>query len=139
MCRFSGLAGVQLNEEDLESQLDTCLEAVELDYLLTRSAVHVFSFLVNCRLPTLLCVDRLYTEVLQCDSLTAAISCCAVLLPMPHRHSQVCQVLARCGPACPMAASLVRSKLLIVTPQQVCTGYCAEARVGIRCRTGLIH
>ena len=38
-CRFSGLAGVQLCEEDAESQLDTCLEAVELDYLLTRSAV----------------------------------------------------------------------------------------------------
>lgn len=38
-CRFSGLAGVQLNEEELEQQLDTCLEAVELDYLLARCAM----------------------------------------------------------------------------------------------------
>lgn len=35
-CRFSGLAGVKLSEEEVEQHLDTCLEAVELDYLLAR-------------------------------------------------------------------------------------------------------
>ena len=30
------MAGVTLGEQELEEQLDTCLEAVELDYLLTR-------------------------------------------------------------------------------------------------------
>lgn len=35
-CRFAHLAGVTLGEQELEEQLDACLEAVELDYLLTR-------------------------------------------------------------------------------------------------------
>ncbi|DBB16523.1 TPA: hypothetical protein ACH3X3_014788 [Trebouxia sp. C0006] len=34
--KFAHLAGVTLGEQELEEQLDTCLEAVELDYLLTR-------------------------------------------------------------------------------------------------------
>ena len=35
-CRFAKLAGVTLGQQELEEQLDSCLEAVELDYLLTR-------------------------------------------------------------------------------------------------------
>ena len=35
-CRFAHLAGVTLGEQELEEQLDACLEAVELDYLLAR-------------------------------------------------------------------------------------------------------
>ena len=36
LCRFAHLAGVRLSGQELEKQLDACLEAVELDYLLTR-------------------------------------------------------------------------------------------------------
>ena len=45
-CRFAHLAGVTLGEQELEEQLDTCLEAVELDYLLARylSAPHIFTY-----------------------------------------------------------------------------------------------
>ena len=35
-CRFAHLAGVTLGEQEVEDQLDACLEAVELDYLLAR-------------------------------------------------------------------------------------------------------
>ena len=36
--RFAHLPGVTLGEQELEERLDACLEAVELDYLLTRCA-----------------------------------------------------------------------------------------------------
>lgn len=39
---FSHLRGARLAPEELESQLEAALEAVELDYLLTRSASHPF-------------------------------------------------------------------------------------------------
>ena len=63
--RFANLAGVTLGAQELEEQLDACLEAVELDYLLTR-----------------------YALLLLLAALAARFPCCHQI----NRHVQLCQL-----------------------------------------------
>lgn len=72
-CRFAHLAGVTLGEQELEEQLDACLEAVELDYLLARYAsaplIHTYCGLLlqghNAHAPMAECMKHMPSAHLQ--------------------------------------------------------------------------
>ncbi len=107
-CRFAHLAGVTLGEQELEEQLDTCLEAVELDYLLTRCCCCCLS---SHRVPLEDCTGRLTLH--SATQFKASHACPVSLLHM---------------------RSLPANKLLTKPLLHV---WCVGARDGIRCRIGL--